>query len=279
MHIKMSKLCYIILTCEAYKDTRYKYQEETFLQDVKKEDIYCLSKNSDVERRIFGMGTEDNYASCPQKYINFFNKYKLDYDWYFFIDDDTYVYVDRLNKFIDILPVFDRPVLIGYLYITSESFWPYGGGGFLCNRKTYNILQGNAISYFGFTAGDMLIGQILRGYNTMFFNFHKEFCPQKDSEEPMTFHYINSRDDFFQKHELKNRDHLYSCEQFERFFLNIKISQTEKIVIVNPYLNSLVEMDITRPMYPILYSTKSIENILEKYQKKYKKRHIKIKYR
>lgn len=112
----------------------------------------------------------------------------------------------------------------------------------------------------------------------MFFNFYKEFCVTKDSEELMTItlHRINSRDDFFQKHELKNRDHLYFCEQFERFFLNIKISQTEKIVIVNPYLNSLAEMNITRP---ILYHVISAENIIEKYQKKYKKRHIKIKYR
>lgn len=94
------RIAYIVATCEKYIPTRVKYLKKTCLQYVDKNDIYFLSCKSDETNRIFGWDTSDEYNDLPFKYIEFFKNMNLDYDWYFFMDDDTFVFPNHLEKLI-----------------------------------------------------------------------------------------------------------------------------------------------------------------------------------
>ena len=128
--------CYIILTCEKYLNTRAKWVLENSLHKVDKKDIYFLSCEP-KEPNIYGWNTPDNYEGCPMKYIKFFQNMTLDYDWYFFMDDDTFIFTDRLNEFIS---KYDKnePLYIGNR-CENYSFPIYmsGGSGFLLTKPLY----------------------------------------------------------------------------------------------------------------------------------------------
>ena len=97
----MSKICYIILTCEKYIDTRVNWQSATCFKYINNKDCYYLScKPVNCKKNIYGWYTKDDYTSCPDKYIAFFKNLDLVYDWYVFIDDDTFIFPDRLQKFL-----------------------------------------------------------------------------------------------------------------------------------------------------------------------------------
>ena len=90
------KIAYILSTCEKYKDTRVKQQTESFSKYIDMNDVYYLSCKMDIDNRIFGWNSLDDSFNIIFKYIYFFQNVTLDYDWYFFGDDDTYVFHERL---------------------------------------------------------------------------------------------------------------------------------------------------------------------------------------
>jgi hypothetical protein len=66
---------------------------EIMLKNVPKEDIFYLTSQSNIEKRHFGWNCPDNLENLTWKYIYFIYYTKiLDYDWYLFIDDDTYLF-------------------------------------------------------------------------------------------------------------------------------------------------------------------------------------------
>ena len=96
------KICYIISTCDKYIDTRVKYQMETCLKDVDKNDIYYLTSKPDIEKRHFGWNCMDDEKNITWKYLHFIYNMNIDYyDWYFFIDDDTFVFKERLIEYLN----------------------------------------------------------------------------------------------------------------------------------------------------------------------------------
>lgn len=95
------KVCYIISTCDKYLSTRVKFQMETVLKDVRLEDIYYLTSRPNVAERQFGWYAMDDEKNITWKYIHFiYNMTIPHYDWYIFIDDDTFVYKNRLHNFL-----------------------------------------------------------------------------------------------------------------------------------------------------------------------------------
>jgi hypothetical protein len=138
------KLCYIISTCDKYLDTRVKYQMETFLSYVNKNDIFYLTSKSDIEKRHFGWNCMDDEKNIAWKYIHFIYNMNtiLDYDWYVFIDDDTFVFIDRLKQ---LLKNYNKDELY---YIGNEldhikrDFCLYmsGGAGYVVSNNLYKLL-------------------------------------------------------------------------------------------------------------------------------------------
>ena len=96
------KICYIISTCNKYLDTRVKHQMDIMLKNVNKEDIYYLTSKPDIKNRHFGWYVMDDEKNITWKYIHFIYNMNIDYDWYIFIDDDTFVFEKRLINLLKI---------------------------------------------------------------------------------------------------------------------------------------------------------------------------------
>jgi len=125
-------VCYIILTCEKYLQTRAKWQKETCFKDVSENDCYFLSCKPSPPN-TYGWNTEDDYKSCIIKYVKFFQNLTIKYDWYMFIDDDTYVFPNRVEQY---LANYDntQPLYIGSIWKhIKELRFTSGGAGFFYN--------------------------------------------------------------------------------------------------------------------------------------------------
>jgi len=95
------RICYIISTCNKYLETRVKFQMETMLKDFSTNDIYYLTSRPDIEKRQFGWNCMDDEKNISWKYIHFiYNMNIPEYDWYIFIDDDTFVFQNRLENLL-----------------------------------------------------------------------------------------------------------------------------------------------------------------------------------
>jgi len=133
------RIAYVILTCEKYFDTRVKWQKETSLLNVKPEDIYYLGHKMDTERRLYSWGASDEYHALPYKTMDFFKNLDLDYDWYVLIDDDTYVFHNRLKR---LLANYSPNMLIsmGCIldHVDKELFrYTSGGAGTVLSKTLY----------------------------------------------------------------------------------------------------------------------------------------------
>jgi hypothetical protein len=139
------KICYLIITCEAYIPTRVQWQRETWLRHIRPEDDYLglTCKMHPDDRHLIGFNTADTYHSCPAKYVEFFKQYKIEgFDWIVFVDDDTFVFPKRLEALLESYDPSD-PFYIG---IENNHCIPYmsGGAGFAVSKTLYeHILEGH----------------------------------------------------------------------------------------------------------------------------------------
>jgi len=138
------KIAYIVLTCKLYENTRKIWQKETSLKNVDDYDIFYLSYKMNPSKRLFSWGAHDGYNGLPFKMIDFFRYMYLDnYDWIVIIDDDTYLYVNRLKNLLEEYSSSDY-VVIGKLltHLDNTEWGKYfsGGAGTIISNATYNLL-------------------------------------------------------------------------------------------------------------------------------------------
>lgn len=138
------RIAYIVLTCKNYQNTRKVWQRNTSLKDVSDSDIYYLSYRMDPSNRLFSWGAHDGYYGLPFKLIDFFRHLYLDqYDWFVIMDDDTYIFVNRLKQLLNQYLTTD-PIVIGHLltHLNNTEWGKYfsGGAGTVLSKATYDIL-------------------------------------------------------------------------------------------------------------------------------------------
>lgn len=135
------KICYIISTCNKYLETRVKYQMETMFKNVNKDDIYYLTSKSNIEKRQFGWNCMDDTQNITWKYIYFiYNMNISDYDWYIFIDDDTFVFENRLKNLLTNYNSDDYYYIGKELHHIKDEFGLYmsGGAGYAISNSLYS---------------------------------------------------------------------------------------------------------------------------------------------
>lgn len=147
------KICYIISTCDKYLDTRVKYQMDTFLKAVPTDDIYYLTSKPNEAKRQFGWNCMDDSQNITWKYIHFiFNMDIPYYDWYIFIDDDTFVFQSKLENLLQELNSNDDYYIGKELDHIKDEFCVYmsGGAGYAISnalyRKIYAYLRNTGIN-------------------------------------------------------------------------------------------------------------------------------------
>ena len=136
-------ICYIISTCDKYIETRVKYQMETFLKNVNKNDIFYLTSKPNIENRQFGWQCMDDTQNITWKYIHFiYNMNIPNYDWYIFIDDDTFVFENRLKNFLQQYNSKDSYYIGKECGHIKEEFCVYmsGGAGYVISNKLYKLI-------------------------------------------------------------------------------------------------------------------------------------------
>ena len=138
------KICYIISTCNKYLNTRVKYQMETYLKHVNNEDIFYLTSKPDEIKRQYGWHCMDDEKNITWKYIHFiYNmKFILNYDWYIFIDDDTFVFIDKLTNLLENYNSSENFYIGNELDHIKNEYCLYmsGGAGYAISNSLYNIL-------------------------------------------------------------------------------------------------------------------------------------------
>ena len=224
---KLPRIAYIILTCNKYMDTRVMYQKNTFLKNV---DYYYISNKMDKENHIYGFDTCDAYNDCPNKYLQFIKNMNIDYDFYLFIDDDSYVFS---NKLIHFLSYFDsqRHYYMGVDFSQTNILTVFSGGaGFILSNKTYcllkNYLQNDktideykkeyTILYpnCSLNHGDVFMAMWLSETNKMnhliqYVNTGKYFHAYTNKDlnfikNIITLHYLKTEEDYLFYHKIEN---------------------------------------------------------------------------
>lgn len=158
---KPKKLAYIVLTCEKYETTRKIWQETIVFSESERADVYFLGHRMSPGEHMYSWGARDNYESLPYKFADFFRYSELDYDWYFLMDDDTFVYTDRLRERVRQLeegviaggdggqwPGIDarqdhymEGCVLTHIAASEWGIYHSGGAGTLLSAKVYQLLQ------------------------------------------------------------------------------------------------------------------------------------------
>ena len=209
------RICYIISTCNKYLNTRVAYQIETMLKNINKNDIYYLTSVPNVERRQFGWYTMDDPKNITWKYIHFIfnmNGEFLNYDWYIFIDDDTFVFTNKLRKYLTQYNPAENYYIGNELDHVKKDFCSYmsGGAGYAISnglyKKIYEYVRKEGINNsYKHWCDDLCIGlwiqELAKTYNINVINnniqFHIEM--HKDSSElknALTFHTLRELSQF-----------------------------------------------------------------------------------
>ena len=148
----MDKLIIFVHTCGKYEDSRAKKIENTW-GGVENVVFITDNPNSSLKNKIY-IG---EYKSGPtyhpenvKKMFNIFLEKYTNYDWFMIIDDDSYLYIERLEKYLEFqnktesLMIGDflnwcsfRPDKIeeGYSY----KLWVGGGPGIVFTKKCIEI--------------------------------------------------------------------------------------------------------------------------------------------
>jgi hypothetical protein len=202
------RIAYIVLSCKNYENTRIVWQRNTSLRDVPESDIYYLSYRMELSKRLFSWGAHDAYYGLPFKLIDFFRYLYLDqYDWFVIIDDDTYIYVKRLEELLKQYSSAE-PIVIGklltHLRYTEWGDYFSGGAGTVISRATYDILYKHVLytrhdSYLArHWCADICLGTWLHQYpfitciNSDKFNTDME----GDSTTAISFHHLKIESDW-----------------------------------------------------------------------------------
>jgi len=116
---------------------------DIMLKNVNKEDIYYLTSKPDVEKRHFGWFSMDDTQNITWKYIHFIYHMNIpDYDWYILIDDDTFVFENRLKKFLTNYNSNENYYIGKELDHIRSQFCLYmsGGAGYAISKSLYALI-------------------------------------------------------------------------------------------------------------------------------------------
>ena len=142
------KILYIILTGQAFEETRNVWAEDTWLKTIDtNDDYFFLAEKEDQSKKILGFDTEGGHQFAFFKLRGLYLDYNKnpqrynDYDWFFFVDSDTYVRTKRTRKFLnDYSLIEDSPMLFGRLNLLPNIENSKTGPGFFAGQSKNQIM-------------------------------------------------------------------------------------------------------------------------------------------
>lgn len=140
------KILYIIKSCDNYYTTRVSFIKKGWINKINSSSDYVVITSSIEDKKSFKCNCGDDYTSTAEKVKSFIKNYQFeDYDWYFLIDDDVFVFPKRFENYIkekNIDP--NSPTIIAnvncyFSEMKEDSFC--GGAGVLMTKKTINLFK------------------------------------------------------------------------------------------------------------------------------------------
>ena len=204
------RIAYLILTCERYHTTRVDWQRSTVFKNIPAEDLYYLGHKHDPANRFFSWGAPDDYRNLPYKFHDCFKYMDISgYDWYVLIDDDTYVYHDRMVEHLSLYRQ-DKPIGIGrrldHIGHTKWGYYLSGGAGTALSADLYHRmcryirthLPGEVVRHW---CADICLSLWLRdvgGHMIHCDQFHADVYNIKRDKlnTAITFHHLKDESDF-----------------------------------------------------------------------------------
>jgi hypothetical protein len=175
----------------------------------------------DVPNRLFSWGADDSYNGLPYKYTDFFRYSNLEgYDWFVLMDDDTYVFCDRLVKslapYYPSLP-FSTGNILTHVAHTQWGAYFSGGAGTVLSRAAYQILStyvkntadiGELVPHW---CADICIGFWLRRHPQIQQVHNPHFHPENIASDPqdlpnaITYHHLKTWEEYQSCYEIHQR--------------------------------------------------------------------------
>jgi hypothetical protein len=145
------KLIIFIHTCKLYEETRAKLLENTWAKN--NIDIVFITDNENCKLNNYIYIGNYNYGATyhpiniKKMFYIFMDKY-ANYDYYMIIDDDSYLYLDKLKQYLSYFNK-DKPYMIGdflnwtdyqdgYNFSGNYNFWVGGGPGIVFTKSCIN---------------------------------------------------------------------------------------------------------------------------------------------
>jgi len=197
----MKKILYLILHTKNHEN-RWSNLTDTWL---KNKDYLFYSDHEDLKKNIIKVTSDNSYHSNEPKFVNIVTllpeKY-MNYEWYFFADNDTWVNTNKLESLLDTLDV--------NLFHGQKIFcWPNdrslgylaGGAGMLIHNLRFRHLRDNFKNYrTGYS--DVSLGFYMRenriecGDNELFKSQPPEHYNISEENIPnyISFHYIKDKE-------------------------------------------------------------------------------------
>ncbi len=228
---------FVVLSCDKYINTRVEGIKNSWGKNLNK--LFLVDTSTNINELI-GYDTPQTYDGIQDKYYNFFLNYDFTkYDYYFFVDDDTFVNLTEFNNLK--LPNKDELYCIGrelHLNPNGSDKWgnntgypmqkikgnntnlplvyPSGGAGFITTQKSCIEIQsylknigdnkpisGHSDVTFGFwfrNIGGEFIPSQLFWWSTPDKLINNKWEKFTMSDEFITYHYVNeSLMNFFNK--------------------------------------------------------------------------------
>jgi hypothetical protein len=139
---------------------------KSFLKNINRDDIYYLTAKSNEAERQFGWDCDDGLYGITWKYIYFLYYMNISYyDWYVFIDDDTFVFNNRLENLLDKYDSNELYYIGKELSHVKSKYGVYmsGGAGYVFSKTLYELVsnfikQNNIYKLFNHWCDDLCIG-------------------------------------------------------------------------------------------------------------------------
>ena len=140
------KILYIIKSCDSYYSTRVSFIKDGWIRKINSDSDYVVITSSIGDEKTYRCNCGDTYISTAEKVRSFLNNYQFEgYDWYFLIDDDVFVFPEKLENYINEKNIeSDSPTIIAnvncyFSEMKEDSFC--GGAGVLMTKKTISLFK------------------------------------------------------------------------------------------------------------------------------------------
>lgn len=198
----MKKILFLILHTDKQSD-RYINLTTTWLNG---QDFLFYSDNEDLDKKIIKVTDDNSYRSNEIKFVNIVKQLPqeyLNYEWYYFVDNDTFVNTKVLYDTLDNLNVHNTHGQIINSWPKDKSMsYLSGGAGKLIHHTLIPHMRENLKSYdTGFA--DVTFGCYMKEFsikcsdNGLFFSQPPKFYnfSELDIKKSISFHYIKSYDE------------------------------------------------------------------------------------